>query len=44
MGLAIYKLNKDEGGNVEIPVVEDEEEDMIKEITLGIAEYYYNRK
>ncbi len=39
MGFAIYKLNKDEGGNVEIPVVEDEEEDMIKEITLGIAEY-----
>ena len=40
MGFAIYKLNKDEEQIVEeTPIVQGEEEEIIKEINLGIAEY-----
>lgn len=40
MGFAIYKLNnKEEQSGEEVQTAQTEEDDIIKEITLGIAEY-----
>ena len=39
MGFAIYQLNKNEEQVEELPNIEEIEEDIIKEISLGIAEF-----
>lgn len=39
MGFAIYRLNKEENKIEEVPIEDVEEDEIVKEINLGIAEY-----